>query len=213
MLYQIKSQISSLCKQELPFVCPRKANLCGTRKEQKKRNSLKAVLWKCCTHQDSQSGFQHRRQMRAVWSFWICSSVVSASLPSSNTKHPKGFMFTGAALAPLHSKPPPPFSWQEYSCGLRSSSRIFPGRPSHPRRCRGSACAIGLSFCATPLCRGGVSVLGRAAPPSHRVPWRILPGLGSCRRMFALGRGFCVFAVRKKNEERFLPFGDALAEF
>lgn len=47
MLYQIKSQISSLCKRELPFVCPRKANLCGTRKEQKKRNSLKAVLWKC----------------------------------------------------------------------------------------------------------------------------------------------------------------------
>lgn len=107
MLYQIKSQISSLCKQELPFVCPRKANLCGTRKEQKKRNSLKAVLWKCCTHQDSQSGFQHRRQMRPAWSFWICSSVVSASLPSSNTKHQKGFMFTGAALAPLHSKPPP----------------------------------------------------------------------------------------------------------
>lgn len=213
MLYQIKSQISSLCKQELPFVCPRKANLCGTRKEQKKRNSLKAVLWKCCTHQDSQSGFQHRRQMRAVWSFWICSSVVSASLPSSNTKHPKGFMFTGAALAPLHSKPPPPSAGRNIPAGSGVLPGFFQAVPLTPGNAE-DPLVPSASRSVPHLCAGaGFLCWGERPPPSHRVPRRILPGLGSCRRMFSLGRGFCVFAVRKKTEERFLPFGNALAEF
>lgn len=164
MLYQIKSQISSLCKQELPFVCPRKANLCGTRKEQKKRNSLKAVLWKCCTHQDSQSGFQHRRQMRAVWSFWICSSVVSASLPSSNTKHPKGFMFTGAALAPLHSKPPPPSAGRNIPAGSGVLSGFFQAVPLTPGDAEDPRVPSALVLCHTSVPGRGFCA-GESGPP------------------------------------------------
>lgn len=213
MLYQIKSQISSLCKQELPFVCPRKANLCGTRKEQKKEEFSEGSavemlhppgfpVW--IPTQETDEGCLELLDLQ------FCGLCLP---PLLKHKASKGIYVHRSCSCTTSFQTSPPFSWQEYSCGLRSSSRIFPGRPSHPRQCRGSACAIGLSFCATPLCRGGVSVLGRAAPPSHRVPRRILPGLGSCRRMFSLGRGFCVFAVRKKTEERFLPFGNALAEF
>lgn len=190
MFYQIKSQISSLCKQELPFVCPRKANLCGTRKEQKKRNSLKAVLWKCCTHQDSQSGFQHRRQMRAVRSFWICGSVVSASLPSSNTKHPKGFTFTGAALAPLHSKPLPPSAGRNIPAGSGVLPGFFqavpltPGNAEDPR-------VPSASRSVPHLCAGAGFLCWRERPPlPTEFPEGSSPGWGAAEGCSLLAGGF-----------------------